>query len=104
MEFVRALVDGEPKVIRHTERLVDRSSLRGGLLAAGDRKNYVIATRLDEQASRSYEPGEVVHLHIEQQSRDVVIGTVRNADDAVAERVEVRAHDGDFHALVYGAG
>ena len=54
--------------------------------------------------ARRDEAGQVVHLHVLQQPGHVVVRAVRDAHDAVAEGVEVRADDGDLHALVHCRG
>src|SRR5262245_19931936 len=70
---------------------VDFTYLLEALDARGDWEDVVLLARFDEQRTRRDESGNVVHLAPVQDAWHIVVDAVREAADAVAERVEIPA-------------
>ena len=73
------------------EDFVDLLHALEALAAGGDRKDVVLLARFHEQRPRRDQARDVVHLGPVQNPRHVVVDAVREAHDAVAERVQVAA-------------
>ena len=80
--------------IRGGENTRDPPHFLEALDARADRKDVVLFPRLDEQWPRRYETREVVHLGPVEDSRHVVVAAVCKTPNAVAECVQVAAHEG----------
>ena len=79
--------------IRSVEDAIDPAHFIEALDARADRKDVVLFSRFDEQRSRRYQTREIVHLRPVQNSRNVVVDAMGEAPDAVAECVQVAAHE-----------
>ena len=79
--------------IGSAEDAVDSAHFIEALDARPNRKDVVLSPDSDEQRSRRYQTREIVHLRPVQNARHVVVDAVREAPDAVAECVQVAAHE-----------
>src|SRR5689334_2027261 len=95
MKLMIAFKNLLPHALGCPEGFVDAPGFRDSRPRGLDRKDRVARARLDEQPARRDQPGQVVHLHIVQYTRHVVVDAVRAAENAVAEGVEVAADDRD---------
>src|SRR2546428_10521545 len=84
--------------IGRAEDAVDLTHAVETLDARGDRKNVVLLPRFHEERPWRDQPGDVVHLGPVQNPRHVVVDAVRQASDAVPERVQVAAYHRDANA------
>ncbi len=85
------LEDLVPDAVVRPEDAVHLLHLAEGMAERIDRKDVVLRPGLAEQRARGDEPGHVVHLAPLEDAGHVVVDAVRDAEDRVAEGVEVAA-------------
>src|SRR5262245_46371866 len=81
-----------PGTVAGPEHVIDRAYLLESLYARINREDVVLAAGLNKEGAGCNQPGNVVHLGPVQNSGNVVIHAVRDAANAVAERVQISAY------------
>src|SRR5579859_8130894 len=104
MEAMRAFEDFSLEAVGRAQRFVDFGDTRKTLAAGVDGKNVVLRAGLGEQWTRRDKARDVVHLGPVQDAGHVVVDAVRQAENAVAERVEIAADHGGFDARFERSG
>src|SRR6186997_118342 len=79
--------------IRRAEHVIDLSHFVEALDTRANREDVVFLSRFNEQRSGRDQAGDVIHFCPVQNSWNVVVDAVGQAADAVAERVQVAAHE-----------
>ena len=64
----------------------------------------IFRARLDEHRTRGNQSGNVIHFRILEDAGDIVVDAVADTQDAIAEGVEIAAHDSNFEAFIDRCG
>src|SRR5215469_816156 len=95
---VIGLADLSLRVVRRSQDLISLLYAAETRTAGFDGEDVVLGAGFGEQRPRRDETGDVVHLGPIEDAGDMVIDAVRQAENVIAERVQVSADHGGLDA------